>query len=224
MKSWNKLPKEFQCDEVKPYYEVLKKKKISRFFMRMFDIVMSFFPLIFLFVFFIIIAIIIKLTSKGPVFYRQVRITRYNEEFRIFKFRTMIQNADKKGSLVTTKNDSRITGIGKFLRKTKLDELPQLINVLFGQMTFVGTRPEVAKYVDKYSNEMLATLLMPAGITSSASIKYKDESSLIENATDVDEVYINQILPDKMKYNLEDIKKYNFFREIRIIFKTVFNG
>ena len=172
-------------------------------------------------IFFIIIAILIKLTSKGPVFYRQVRVTRYNKDFRIFKFRTMVQDADKKGSLVTTKNDSRITGIGKFLRKTKLDELPQLINVFLGQMTFVGTRPEVRKYVDKYSNEMLATLLMPAGITSSASIKYKDEASLIENATDVDDVYINQILPDKMKYNLEDIMKYNFFREIGLIFKTV---
>ena len=222
MKSWNKLPQEFQCEEVKPYYDALKKKKLSRFFMRMFDIVMSFFPLIILSLFFIIIAILIKLTSKGPVFYRQVRVTRYNKDFRIFKFRTMVQDADKKGSLVTTKNDSRITSIGKFLRKTKLDELPQLINVLFGQMTFVGTRPEVRKYVDKYSNEMLATLLMPAGITSSASIKYKDEASLIENATDVDDVYINQILPDKMKYNLEDIKKYNFFREIGLIFKTVF--
>ncbi|MBQ7641373.1 MAG: sugar transferase [Acholeplasmatales bacterium] len=221
MIKWGKLPAEFQCDEIKPYYEILKKKKISRFFMRLFDIFMSFFPLLILSIFFIIIAILIKTTSKGPVFYRQVRVTRYGKDFRIFKFRTMVQDADKKGSLVTTKNDSRITGVGKFLRKTKLDELPQLINVFLGQMTFVGTRPEVRKYVDKYSNEMLATLLMPAGITSSASIKYKDEASLIENATDVDEVYINQILPDKMKYNLEDIKKYNFFRQIGLIFKTV---
>ena len=221
MKSWNKLPKELQCDEVKPYYDILKKKKISRFFTRIFDIFASFIPLILLSLFFIIIAILIKLTSKGPVFYRQVRVTRYNKDFRIFKFRTMVVDADKKGSLVTTKNDSRITKIGKFLRKTKLDELPQLINVLLGQMTFVGTRPEVRKYVDKYSNEMLATLLMHAGISFSASIKYKDEASLIENATDVDDVYINQILPDKMKYNLEDVKKYNFFRQILLIFKTV---
>ena len=221
MKRWNKLPEEFQCDDIKPYYEILKKKKISRFFTRLFDIVMSFFPLIILSLFFIIIAILIKLTSKGPVFYRQVRVTRYNKDFRIFKFRTMVQNADKQGSLVTTKNDSRITGIGKFLRKTKLDELPQLINVFLGDMSFVGTRPEVRKYVDKYDSKMMATLLMPAGITSSASIKYKDEASLIENAEDVDKVYIEQILPDKMKYNLEDIEKYNFFRQIILIFKTV---
>ena len=222
MKSWNNLPKELQLEEVKPYYEVLRKKKISRFCIRIFDIIMSLFPLLILSIFFLIIAIIIKLTSKGPVFYRQVRITRYNKEFRIFKFRTMVQDADKKGSLVTTKNDSRITGVGKFLRKTKLDELPQLINVLFGQMTFVGTRPEVKKYVDGYTNEMMATLLLPAGITSSASIKYKDEASLIEKAEDVDKVYIEKILPDKMKYNLEDIKKYNFFRQIGLIFRTIF--
>lgn len=222
MKSWNNLPKELQLEEVKPYYELLRKKKISRFCVRVFDVIMSLFPLIILSIFFLIIAIIIKLTSKGPVFYRQVRITRYNKEFRIFKFRTMVQDADKKGSLVTTKNDSRITGVGKFLRKTKLDELPQLINVLLGQMTFVGTRPEVRKYVDGYTNEMMATLLLPAGITSSASIKYKDEASLIENAEDVDKVYIEQILPDKMRYNLDDIKKFNFFRQIGLIFKTVF--
>lgn len=221
MKSWNKLPTELQLDEIKPYYDILKKKKLSRFFMRMFDIFASFIPLLILSIFFIIIAIIIKLTSKGPVFYRQVRVTKYNKDFRIFKFRTMVVGADK-GSLVTTKNDNRITKIGKFLRKTKLDELPQLINVFLGQMTFVGTRPEVRKYVDQYSNEMMATLLLPAGITSSASIKYKDEASLIETATDVDKVYVEQILPDKMKYNLEDIKKYNFFREIGLIFKTIF--
>jgi Sugar transferases involved in lipopolysaccharide synthesis len=222
MKRWDKLPLEMQKEVIKPYYQILKKRKVSRFLKRCFDIVMSFFPLFLLFPFFLLIGILIKLTSKGPVFYRQVRVTRYNKDFRIFKFRTMGVNADQKGTLVTTKNDSRITKIGKFLRKTKLDELPQLINVLFGQMTFVGTRPEVRKYVDAYSDEMLATLLMPAGITSSASVKYKDEASLIESAQDIDDVYINQILKDKMKYNLEDIKKFNFFREIGCIFKTIF--
>ncbi len=222
MKRWDKLPLEMQKEVIKPYYQILKKRKVSRFLKRCFDIVMSFFPLFLLFPFFLLIGILIKLTSKGPVFYRQVRVTRYNKDFRIFKFRTMVVNADQKGTLVTTKNDSRITRIGKFLRKTKLDELPQLINVLFGQMTFVGTRPEVRKYVDAYNDEMLATLLMPAGITSSASVKYKDEASLIESAQDIDDVYINQILKDKMKYNLEDIKKFNFFREIGCIFKTIF--
>lgn len=219
--SWEKLPIEFQSEEVRPYWECLKKKKVSRFLMRMFDFFVSFFALIILLPFFVIVGVIIKCTSKGPVFYRQVRVTRYGKEFRIFKFRTMIQDADKKGTLVTTSNDSRITNFGRFLRKTKIDELPQLINVLIGQMTFVSARPEVKKYVDMYTNEYLATLLLPAGITSSASVKYKDEESLIRNAKDVDDVYINRILPDKMKYNLEDIKKYNFFREIGLIFKTV---
>lgn len=219
--SWEKLPIEFQSEEVRPYWECLKKKKVSRFLMRMFDFFVSFFALIILLPCFVIVGVIIKCTSKGPVFYRQVRVTRYGKEFRIFKFRTMIQDADKKGTLVTTSNDSRITNFGRFLRKTKIDELPQLINVLIGQMTFVSARPEVKKYVDMYTNEYLATLLLPAGITSSASVKYKDEESLIRNANDVDDVYINRILPDKMKYNLEDIKKYNFFREIGLIFKTV---
>lgn len=222
MLKWDKLPNEFQNNDVKPYYNILKKKKVSRFLVRTFDICASSIPLLILFPFFLIIAIAIKIDSRGPVFYRQVRITRYNKEFRIFKFRTMVVNADKVGSLVTTKNDNRITNVGNFLRKTKLDELPQLINVLLGDMSFTGTRPEVRKYVNAYSSEMMATLLTRAGITSSASIKYKDEASLIENAGDVDAVYINEILPSKMKYNLEDMKKYGLFYNISLIFKTIF--
>ena len=221
MKRWEALPAEFQKDEIKPYYSILKKRVVSRFFKRTFDITMSAFALLFLCLPFLVIAIIIKATSNGPVFYRQVRVTRYNKDFRIFKFRTMVVDADKKGTLITTKDDNRITKIGKFLRATKIDELPQLINVLIGQMSFVGTRPEVRKYVDQYTDEMLATLLMPAGITSSASIKYKEESELLKNASDVDEMYVNKILKDKMSYNLEDINKFNFFREIGLIFKTV---
>ncbi len=221
MKKWEKLPEELQVEEIRKYYDILKKRKVSRFLKRSFDIVASFFPLFLLIPFFLIIAIIIKIDSKGPVFYRQVRVTRYNKNFRIYKFRTMVVNADKQGSLVTTKNDQRVTRVGRFLRKTKLDELPQLINVFYGQMSFVGTRPEVRKYVDAYTNEMKATLLMPAGITSSASILYKDEATLIEQAEDVEEVYIQQILPDKMAYNLKDIEKFNFYREIGLIFKTI---
>lgn len=210
-----------QNDEVLPYYNLLKKKVFSRFFTRLFDITMSSIPLLILLPMFCIIAIMIKLTSKGPVFYRQIRVTRYNKDFRIFKFRTMIVDADKVGSLVTKKNDTRITKIGKFLRKSKIDELPQLINVLLGQMSFVGTRPEVRKYVNLYKNNMLATLLMPAGITSTASIKYRNEASLIEEATNVDTIYMCEILPDKMIYNLEDVVKFNFFRNIFIIIRTI---
>ena len=221
MRNWNKLPDEIKKEAVRPYYESLKRKRINRFLVRSFDIIVSFFSLIILSLPFLIITILIKCTSKGPVFYRQIRVTKYNKNFRIFKFRTMVVNADKKGSLITTSEDSRITKIGGFLRKTKMDELPQLLNVLAGDMTFVGTRPEVRKYVNSYTDEMMATLLLPAGITSSASIKYRDEASLIESASDIDKVYCENILPDKMKYNLDDIKKFGIIYNIGLIFKTI---
>ena len=167
----------------------------------------------------------IKIDSKGPVFYRQERITTYGKIFRIFKFRTMVQNADKVGTLVTVGNDSRITRVGKLIRKVRLDELPQLINVLKGEMTFVGTRPEVKKYVDKYTDEMKATLLMPAGITSVASIKYKDEDEILDRAKqkgkDIDLAYVEDVLPEKMKYNLEYISKFSFVYDIKVCIDTV---
>ena len=163
----------------------------------------------------------IKLDSKGGVFFRQVRVTKYGKEFRIFKFRTMVNNAPSLGSAVTVKNDARITRVGHFIRKCRLDEIPQLLNVLTGDMTFVGTRPEVKKYVDAYSNEMMATLLMPAGITSIASIKFKDEEKLLDGASDVDKTYIDVVLPQKMKYNLEYIKDFSFIKDIIICVNTV---
>ena len=192
---------------------------------RIFDIIFSLILLVLLSPFFLILAIAIKIDSKGNVFFRQERITIYGKKFKIFKFRTMVQDADKKGSLVTQKKDTRITKVGNLIRKSRLDEIPQLINVLLGDMTFVGTRPEVEKYVNEYTNEMLATLLMPAGITSIASIEYKDEDEIISNATEtgksIDEVYINEILPEKMKYNLEYIKKFSVLEDIKICVKTV---
>ena len=170
MKKWDDLPKSMKNDEVKKYYDVLQHKKVSLFLKRFFDIVFSLVGFIVFLPFLLIIAIVIKIDSKGPVFYRQERVTRYNRTFKIFKFRTMIQDADKVGSLVTTKDDGRITHVGKFIRKIRLDEVPQLINILKGDMSFVGTRPEVRKYVDKYTDEMKSTLLMRAGVTSEASI------------------------------------------------------
>ena len=213
-----------QNDEVKYYYDILKKKKISRFFKRLFDIVLSFLMLILLSPFFLILAVLIKIDSKGPVFYRQVRITRYGREFRIFKFRTMVNNADKKGGLITQANDSRITRVGKVIRKLRLDEVSQLIDVFRGTMSFVGTRPEVPMFVEKYSPKMLATLLMPAGITSLASIKFKDEDSFLTASTkeENDKIYIQTVLPLKMQYNLKSIEKFSFFCEIGVMFKTVF--
>ena len=170
----------------------------------------------------IIIAIRIATESKGGVFYRQERVTTYGKKFKIHKFRTMVANADQIGSAVTVSGDNRITPTGAFLRKYRLDELPQVFDVLSGNMSFVGTRPEVTKYVKKYTKEMRATLLLPAGITSEASIRYKDEAELLDAADDVDRVYVEEVLPGKMKYNLQSIKKFSFLGEIVTMFRTVF--
>ena len=222
MISWEKLPSQMQTEAVKPYYEILQKKQISLIFKRLFDIVVSIIMLLILSPVFLILAIAIKLDTEGPVFYRQVRVTQYGKEFRIFKFRTMVTNADKIGSQVTVGGDSRITRVGKVIRECRLDEIGQLLNILGGSMTFVGTRPEVPKYVEKYTSEMWATLLLPAGVTSEASIRYKDEAALLDAAEDVDATYIQDVLPGKMEYNLRSIQEYSFFKDIETMFQTVF--
>ncbi len=221
MISFDKLPQRFQCDEVREYYDILCKKKFSIILKRITDIFMALVMLIFLIVPIIIISIAVKCTSKGPVFYKQVRVTAYGRRFKILKFRTMVVGADKIGSLVTTDGDRRITKMGKFLRKYRLDELPQIFHVVSGKMSVVGTRPEVPKYVDSYEKEYLATLLMPAGITSLASIMYKDEEKLLSDKDDVDTVYVEQILPDKMEYNLKYLRNFGFRSDIKLMFKTV---
>ena len=170
---------------------------------------------------FILLGIAIKVDSSGPIFFRQERITQYGRTFRIFKFRTMVNNAEKLGTQVTVGNDSRITKVGSFIRDCRLDEISQLLNIWTGDMTFVGTRPEVKKYVDHYTNEMMATLLLPAGVTSFASIYYKDEAELLEKSNNPDKTYIREILPEKMKYNLQIIEKFNFMEDIKIMFMTV---
>ena len=211
-----------QCDEVKEYYDILSKKKLSLRLKRAFDIVAATCILIITAIPMIIIAIRIATESKGGVFYRQERVTTYGKKFKIHKFRTMVANADQIGSAVTVSGDNRITPTGAFLRKYRLDELPQVFDVLSGNMSFVGTRPEVTKYVKKYTKEMRATLLLPAGITSEASIRYKDEAELLDAADDVDRVYVEEVLPGKMKYNLQSIKKFSFLGEIVTMFRTVF--
>lgn len=221
MRKFEKLPPQFQNDEVKAYYDILKKKTSSLILKRTVDIIFSIVFLIILIIPITVIAIAVKLTSEGPVFYRQVRVTKYGKHFKIFKFRTMVVNADKIGSLVTTDSDSRVTKVGRVLRKYRLDELPQVFNVLSGSMSVVGTRPEVPRYVDKYTPEYYATLLMPAGITSLASIMYKDEEKLLNGEEDVDNIYINKVLPEKMKYNLEYTKSFSFLSDIKLMFKTV---
>ncbi len=220
LRKWDDLPPEMQTPEVKEYYDILSKKKPQLLLKRVFDVTVSFLLLAIFSPVFIILSIAIKLDSKGPVFYRQTRVTQYGEEFRIFKFRSMVTDADK-GSLLTVGGDSRITKTGKFIRKYKLDELSQLIDVFRGKMTFVGTRPEVPKYVEKYTPEMMATLLLPAGITSEASVYYKDENELLDAAEDVEKTYLEVVLPDKMKYNLAAIRSFSFIDDIKVMILTV---
>ena len=221
VKKWEKLPPEFQTEEVRPYYEILRKKQVSLMAKRGFDVVVSALMLAVLSPVFLVLAVAIKLDSPGPVFYRQVRVTQYGKQFRIFKFRSMVSNADKIGAQVTVGNDSRITRVGRVIRSCRLDEICQLIDIFRGTMTFVGTRPEVPKYVAAYTPEMMATLLLPAGVTSEASIRYKDESALLDGAEDVDEVYIHQVLPGKMEYNLDAIRNFGFWSDIRTMLRTV---
>lgn len=222
MRKWEDLPEFMKCAEVKEYYDILSKKKVSLILKRAFDIVAGIGVLAVTAIPMLVIGVKIATESKGGVFYRQERVTTYGKKFKIHKFRTMVANADQIGSAVTVSGDSRITPTGAFLRKYRLDELPQVFDILSGNMSFVGTRPEVVKYVKKYKPEYLATLLLPAGITSEASIRYKDEAELLDAATDVDKVYVNDVLPGKMKYNLESIKKFGFWREILTMFRTVF--
>lgn len=222
MKKWEQLPPPFQNAAVRPYYDTLSHRTGSLIVKRCFDIVLALLLTVICLPFMLIIAVWIKCDSKGSVFFLQKRITKYGRPFLIIKFRTMVTNAEQQGTQVTVQNDSRVTRAGKFLRKCRLDELPQLFNVLKGDMTFVGTRPEVPKYVNSYTDEMYATLLMPAGITSLASIKFKDEEKLLNGAADTDEVYLHTVLPQKMRYNLEYIDRFNFFYDIKLMFMTFF--
>lgn len=210
-----------QIPEVREYYEILSKRKKSLIVKRVFDLVISFILLIIAAAPMIVIAAAIAIDSSGGIFYRQERVTAYGKRFMIHKFRTMVVNADTIGTQVTARNDSRVTKIGKFLRKYRLDELPQLIDILIGDMSFVGTRPEVVKYVKAYTKEMRATLLLPAGVTSEASIRYKDEADLLSGAEDVDRIYIEKVLPGKMEYNLESIRRFGLFRELKTMIRTV---
>ena len=220
-RKWEDLPGSMRLPEVKPYYDILKKKRFQLILKRIFDFTVALILLVVTLIPMAIIAICIKLDSSGPVFYRQERITTYGKKFKIHKFRTMVSNADKIGTAVTVSGDSRITNVGKKLRNLRLDELPQLIDVLEGTMSFVGTRPEAVKYVEQYQPEFMATLLMPAGITSEASIRYKNEYKLLTAAEDVDKAYMEDVLPAKMVWNLESVRRFRFLREILTMFRTV---
>lgn len=220
MKKWKKIPQPVNNDKVLPYYKVLKKKIIYRFIKRTFDVVASFLLMLFLFLPSFVIGLVIICDSKGGMFFCQTRIGRYGKPFKIIKFRTMKSNSEGKRQ-ITSKNDDRITRVGKVLRKLHWDEFPQLLNVLIGQMSFVGTRPEVEQFVNCYENIFFATLLMRPGITSTASYTYEDEAKEIEAFKEKD-VYLERLLPRKMLLNLEDIEKASLFRDIGILWKTVF--
>lgn len=215
------LPKEFRSDEVRKYYDILSHKKVSLFFKRLLDIVFALILTVILLIPMGIIALAVRLDSEGPVFFRQQRVTTGGRIFRIFKFRTMYVNDNSKNAQVTSGTDSRITKVGRFLRKLRLDELPQVFNVITGDMSFVGTRPEVERYVSAYTPEMYATLLMPAGITSMTSIRYRNEEEILEKAEDVERAYIEEILPAKMRFNLEYIEKFSVFYDVYIMILTV---
>ena len=222
-REWDDIPEFMKNEDVKKYYEILRKKRFSLKVKRFFDVTASFVLILFLSPVFLILSVWIKTDSKGPVYFKQERVTQYGRKFSIFKFRTMVINADRTGSLVTVQNDSRITAVGRKIRKYRLDEIPQLFNILAGDMSFVGTRPEVRKYVEEYSDEMKATLLLPAGVTSEASIRYKDEDELLKDAVDVDEVYIQKILPEKMRWNLRAIRRFSLPVELSTMVRTVFH-
>lgn len=220
-KSWQALPDDMRCEAVRPYYEILAAKRGDLLIKSIFDRLMAAILLVVLSPIFLLLAVWIKLDSEGPVFFRQERITQYGKSFRIYKFRTMVQNAEQLGTQVTSKDDMRVTSVGQALRKCRLDELPQLINILEGTMSFVGTRPEVPRYVAAYTDEMKATLLLPAGVTSVASIRYKDEDTLLDAADDVDDCYIHNVLPAKMEWNLRSLKEFSFIGELKVMVETV---
>lgn len=222
LKKWDKIPEHMKNDSVKKYYDVLEKKRYSLYMKRVFDVIVSILIMILLLPILLIIALAIKWDTKGPILFHQIRVTQYEKKFRIFKFRTMVNKHLPTENKVTMKNDTRITAVGKILRHYRLDELPQLINVIKGEMTLVGTRPEILKYVSQYSDEMMATLLLPAGVTSETSLDFKDEEDLLTDSEHVDEDYIKKILPLKMAENLESLKEYSFFRDVKVFFKSFF--
>lgn len=221
LRKWEDLPENMKNKSVSKYYDVLYKKRFVLFIKRLFDMAVGIIILTILSPVFLVICIVVKMDSKGPVIFRQIRVTQYGKRFRIFKFRTMVIDAENIGAYVTSENDSRVTKIGRFLRKCRLDEIPQLFNIITGDMSFVGTRPEVVKYVERYTDEMMATLLLPAGVTSDASIQYKDEERLLANAENADKIYVNIVLPEKMKYNLRSIEMFSFLGELKTMVRTV---
>ena len=201
--------------------EILINKKINMFFKRVFDISFSLIGIIVLCPIFLVLSLLIKITSKGPIFFHQIRVGRYGRKFKILKFRTMIVDAEKKGMQITVGKDKRITKIGFFLRKTKLDELPQLINVFKGDMSFVGPRPEVPKYVNLYTENQKKVLLVRPGITDIASIEFRNENEILSRSYNPEKDYIEKIMNEKIELNYRYLKKISVYEDIKIIINTI---
>lgn len=220
-RNFEDLPSLMQKEAIRPYHEELVKKNGQLLVKRFIDIILSLFLIILASPILVAAAIAVKVSSKGPIFYRQERVTQFGRHFFILKFRTMVVGADKIGGSVTVDNDPRVTSAGHFLRRFRVDEFPQLFNILFGDMTFVGTRPEVPKFVNQYTEEMLATLLMPAGATSMCSIAFSHEADLIEGKEDSDSFYVESLLPRKMKINLSELNKFSIKHDFYVLGQTV---
>ena len=221
MKDWESLPAYMKNDKVLPYYDLLKKKGVTLLWKRAFDVAVGVAVAAVLIPVIAVLCVMVKADSKGPAFFLQKRVTQYGREFHIIKIRTMVQNAGKLGTEVTSKNDARVTKIGKKLRKYRLDELPQIFNIIKGDMTFVGTRPETPKYVARYTDEMLATLLLRAGLTSPASIQFKDEEEMMSGVQDTDKVYVEKVLPLKMEMNLKYLQEFSLKNDMKVLLGTV---
>ena len=218
---WEELPDYMQNAEVRRYYEILQNKKASLLAKRALDLVISVILIILLILPMCVIAAVVKASSPGKILFRQDRVTTNGRIFRILKFRTMVEGAENLGGQITETDDRRITKNGKFLRKYRLDELPQIFNVFTGAMSLVGTRPEVPKYVKKYTPEMYATLLMPAGVTSYASIHFRDEDELFRDPATVEKNHMEVVLPEKMVQNLKYIEEFSFLYDLKIMVRTV---
>ena len=221
MPPWEDLPSTLQTEEVRPYYEALSRRGLQLRFKRLLDVVGATVLFVLLGWLFVILALLIKLDSPGPVFFRQRRVTQFGREFRIVKFRTMTHRPAAPGDQITRGDDPRITRVGAVLRRYRLDEISQLIDILRGTMSFVGTRPEVPDYVRQYTPQMRATLLLPAGVTSTASIEFKDEAQILEAAPPGQDAYVTQVLPAKMRLNLRDVRDFSIGRDLRIAFRTI---
>ena len=218
---WEELPEGIRIPEVRPYWEALDARYGQLVAKRALDVAGTLGLLVVLSPVMAAAAIAVKADSPGPVMYRQERVTQYGRHFRIHKFRTMVANADKIGALVTTDRDPRITRVGEFLRKYRIDEFPQLLDILVGDMTFVGTRPEVPKYVAEYEPEWFSTLLLPAGVTSRASVEFKDEAELMSGAEDAGAAYVSDVLPEKMALNLRSVESFSVLNDLLVVLSTV---